>query len=1738
MRKRLTFLLAVIMLVFAIFLFPYVMSLITSFIITTTTLQANDSLPTNVSNISNNQFISISTSPPYDSLQAYWSFDAETTNASAFDFSLNSYNLTYQANATLNKTTCFIAQCLGNNGFGIPLSAINASNLNITSALTISLWVYANSTGQNGGFIDRATSGSTNIQYSLFYEGSSLFFRLINKSNSISNVIVSQPSAGIWHHIVATYNGTSNRTIYVDNVVQAPLGGSAADGTVVDSLSGQGDRIILGSLSGAYPFSGMIDEVMIFNTSLTAAQVQDIFNNQSVRFKSRGIIDFKAQNLIASNSNLLITKQMDKVNVTLSPFVRSFGTNISVQLGYWNQTLGYNDTGMDGLVAYYHLDQNGSDFSGNGNHGLLTSSVYVDFTNNSYYGGGIASIGLVTSGATFNVVNFSSNPSNYTWAFWIRHSSASVHGVLMAGGWPGLVQPAHGKGYSITIGQTGNADKKLHFTTHRGDSFNSTAILNDDQWYHVVVTYLNESTPRLLMYINGVLDSTQNTNRIEYNSSYNIQYVANAVDTSTGNVTVSLTGDMDELMIFNRSLNTSEIKDLYIKGRSNWTYVEQNFSNITGNDSYSSAIFGIPLATTNIRASLGLSPGAGFYTPILRNAILNMNISNNDSISPYSIILNAPGDGENLSYTNVTFNFTVLDNYDLGINCTLIVNSTTRAVNLTVRNNTFTNLNVSTVLRNATYQWNITCTDSNGNRNVSVTRRVTLDNGLPNSSLLSPTNNSYVANLTINFTANLTDNLAGLKNATLYLFNSSNSLINQTDIFFTSGGVLQQVVGVVVTVVEGVYKWFYRIVDWSGNPFSTRNNTVTVDVTVPLISYGTGVENNGENVSHAWIYVNLSLTESNIANITFTLSNATEVVNMSNYTVSTLEINLTGLPEALYTYNVTIIDKAGNYNATPTRTLYIDLTPPAVSGIVYYPNSTNDVDPGENITFNATITDNRVSVSAVILQIHNGTGWLNRSMSVYSGSLYQGNVTLIPEAANYTFNLLANDSLGNTNVTSNFTFASEWDCTWNATPSDLGPSVGWSQNKLIGMIDINNTGDAAYSNNNCTLDFRLTYDLTEGRIYFDQESFRPSNTKTITARTNKTILVNASFVNEVRQEAVVVNITELGGRSTTSQKNVTATVVSNQNSPYLFQAITSSPTVVYLTPSNFSLVGYVRNLMGAALPNASLTAVNVSFNWSLPSGLTNISGILQLNFTNLSDNLPRTNQINVSLSNLASFTPGIKTVTLYAYGYNGSGNSIQSASGSSLLSETASINFLCYNISDGILVSDCGSLDGDFVAPSTTITVTGGSNGGGGGGGGGAAAVIKSEATFELVRGRDQSFSFEVKNKYSQPFEHVRISVTGLNSKYVELIPAEIQRIAPFSSTNITVKISAPAYFSQGEHILFFAITGDIISNASTISITEQRVITLKVLEVSTGDADKLVSNMQSYISLMNSSHMNVQHVSSLLHQAESLRRDFKFVELRKIYDDVKKLYDDALESQATIAQLKEGVAQAEHEGLGVLETKKVLYLAEVAFGRGDYTLALERINEAKLTYALEVKGEFNLIFTVKNHPFRTVGVLLSVALLSLGSTILIRLRLYKRKLIVLEEEEKLLIGLMKVVQRECFERKTMSMEEYDEAMRQYELKLGEVIEEKIRVETQIASIMKIRGKRRALSEERRRLVELIKKTQDDYLNQGKFETRIYENMLKTYATRLTEVEEQLVFLDASDALKSQGFGKAFGRKS
>jgi len=1079
--------------------------------------------------------------------------------------------------------------------------------------------------------------------------------------------------------------------------------------------------------------------------------------------------------------------------------------------------------------------------------------------------------------------------------------------------------------------------------------------------------------------------------------------------------------------------------------------------------------------------------------------------------------------GVNVSQSNIYVNITVTETNEA--NVTFKLYNSTSQVNVTTLSAGTRSINW-TGLSDKTYTYNVTVTDLVGNSNTTLTRTITLDVHAPNATLILPANGTYLNTSSQNFTANLSDNL-GIQNSTLFIYNSS-GLYNSTVTTFAAD-VTTTTLGIVVNLLDNVYTWFVNIFDWAGNQYATANETLTVDTTYPIVDFGTGTDTDDIISAQNNVYINVSVVETNEANITFNLYNSTSLINRTVFTTPVRTINFTNLTSSgVYSYNVTVADLSGNTNSTETRTITLAFIAPIISNLVYSPNLTDDIDPGANITFNATVvTDDFINISAVILEYYNGTAWTNLTMTNAGGDVYQANTTLIRTEANYTYFIFANDSIGNIRQTENSTIESVWDCSWHVSPTTLGATSGFNEQKNIGAILINNTGDAQFADNNCTLRFKLTYDLTEGRIYIDGSYFKFEKPYYISAKESTSINVNATFLTEIKSETAVITTEESYGISNLNSMNASATLVTVRgDQPYLFASIVSAPASILLQEQDFTLSAYLRNLAGDG--SLSKSAYNVEFNWSLPSGFIVKEGDTSVNYPIILDNSANYNNLKIVLNptNLPSLSPGTYTLYVYGHGVNSTGDEIIMINNESLVVESVNITLVCSNVSDSICVSACGYLlDSDCSAPS----VSGSSSGGGGGGGGGASPKIeKSEATFELVRGKEQSFQLPIKNKYQTEMRNISISVSGLNAEYISIEPKTIPSLLGGASKNVSVKIKAPAYFTGRSYNLTFEIKSNLMINDTSNVIIEKKLVTLYILEMPRLEGENLLNSSLEMINEMNSSGMFIKNVNLLFDQLNKQYQSVDFFGVKSTYQKIKTIYDNAFESKSIISELNENIAEAEKNGITVTETKKMLYIGETAYARGDYALALERLKEAKLTYAAEAKGEFNLAYYIKNHPLKVLGIILSFIVLSLIIIFTARFVIYKKKLKMLKEEEILLLELMKVIQRECFEKNRMSMEEYEAAMNQYERKLGLVIEDGIRIGTKLSNMFKIRAIRNALDEEKKKLVLLIKKLQDDYLNKNKIETRVYENMLRSYTTKLSEVQEQIAFIDAGDALRKQ----------
>jgi len=398
----------------------------------------------------------------------------------------------------------------------------------------------------------------------------------------------------------------------------------------------------------------------------------------------------------------------------------------------------------------------------------------------------------------------------------------------------------------------------------------------------------------------------------------------------------------------------------------------------------------------------GLSDGIYYFNASARDILNNTNNTETrrvtlDTINP-QLNYTSPTqtDGATVSANFIFVNVSVNETNEANITFRLFNSST--LINVTtfstaVRTINFTNLIVGN------YSYNVTSIDLANNQNHSATRNISLiDIVAPNGNLLTPANGTY-ANAPQNYTANATDNL-GIKNATVFLYNNSGALINQSTINF-GGGVVQSTVGLVVSIVDGVYNWFYRIFDWGGNSFTTGNNTITIDTIAPNVQYAAPTESDAAYYNRTNIQINVTASDLYLTNITIRLYNTTGLVIQSTTTTTANFVNATNLPDGVYTFNASATDLGNNINWTARRTVTVDTIPPSVSF----------VSPQSTTYYNLSVLIN-ISSNGNTVTFYNGTG-----VETYTGAVYRN----FTEGSN-TINATAVDLAGNSNRT-NVTFS-------------------------------------------------------------------------------------------------------------------------------------------------------------------------------------------------------------------------------------------------------------------------------------------------------------------------------------------------------------------------------------------------------------------------------------------------------------------------------------------------------------------------------------------------------------------------------------------------------------------------------------------------------------------------------------------------------------------------------------------
>ncbi|PIN73245.1 hypothetical protein COV20_03370 [Candidatus Woesearchaeota archaeon CG10_big_fil_rev_8_21_14_0_10_45_16] len=444
-------------------------------------------------------------------------------------------------------------------------------SLNITGDLTISLWIKARPQSGNTRILQRGSLG-----YSLYLFGStgSLYF---GNNNGQIRTTATTFEDDTWHHVVALHNGTSGTFADYDLIIDSVNVPTVNSGSYT-AFSGSNSDIRIGSL-GTIDYNGSLDELMIFNHSLSQEQILALYHNRTDLIVSQETATGDNWTVCVTANDRLQDSPETCSNQVLIIEATAGQTVPSITSVYVNATDFPNNTTNGNLTVYVQAtDAEGDAFTNitdwrvngtsiavlnmpfeamGGNEGESTKDYSSKSNNGTVTGavwnqtGGYDGFGAYEFDDTADYITIPYTPSlnitqNLTISVWIKAQQQQGNSRVIFRGT---------LGYNLYLfGSTGS----LYFGNNNGQIKTTATTFEDDTWHHVVAMK-NGTSGSFADYdliIDGVdVETTSSGSFVEFNGD--------GSDLSLGISSIAFNGSMDELKIFNRSLSIEQIMAIY-----------------------------------------------------------------------------------------------------------------------------------------------------------------------------------------------------------------------------------------------------------------------------------------------------------------------------------------------------------------------------------------------------------------------------------------------------------------------------------------------------------------------------------------------------------------------------------------------------------------------------------------------------------------------------------------------------------------------------------------------------------------------------------------------------------------------------------------------------------------------------------------------------------------------------------------------------------------------------------------------------------------------------------------------------------------------------------------------------------------------------------------------------------------------------------------------------------------------
>lgn len=1000
--------------------------------------------------------------PEDNSLVGHWKLD--TVNGTNYTLDSSQYKndgrmYNFEPNPINNFSSAVFSNGTNFDGVNDYVDVGNRASLNITNAITISTWIYALSGTTQQGIISKRVSASTPLNYQLSIEADGTF-TFYPTPSAISTTTTGYTNQ--WIHLAATYDGATKK-IFLNGVEKAAAAQTGAMSTSGAQLLNIGRKV-------GYPtlvFNGSIDEVRIYNRSLSADEILAQYNAGYGRY----IQNFTQTGIGgagAYNYTWFATNTTGSQNST-----QTVGYTINKAVPILTMSNTTNNINTSGLVLYMPFSEGSGanvteDKSGYGNNGTqhgtnLTGNSTSGWTSSGKYGSGLQFDGVNDYVAAGNASSL--NITDGTIIGWIYSpSDLNANNVLASkvkttsdAGWGLYLRKLNTVPYSVAL-WLGGTIQIQGATDLRGGWHQLAATKNGNDY---------------VVYVDG---NSVGTHTGSYTFTTTNILIFGAFDSSA--LTAFANGTIDEVRIYNRALSADEIKMQYNSSKY-YPYTSNVSASISNSEQ-----------TLNFYRYENTSLANPFDNQILgakqywyiANASATQNYTKIEALLPFEILKNnthitliSPPDNHiNPDKVELfTYSFQNNTNYTTINNCSLFTNETSwsakQSDNFTEKTNvsavgliintgniisgalsdTYAQdghiLSLAEVSGSPGYNYTFNFTDSiNTNQNITLYINSSYDGNTAHSrtvGFLNKTSGSCDMQKTISLTSySMIKTSINASNVSSYIFSDGTvhlcgihaSSGNPTHIWnidylalektsTASGG---EHTFTQTFSADGTYLWNVKCTDADGySAFAVANRTLIIDSTPPtpvtLLTPTNGDHTNTNQTAFDWT------DATDVAGVDkYNL----QIANASNFSENYMVRNITGISASTYTLtlsealsdgiyywrvraNDTIGNGYGNWSANGNFTVIIDTVfPDWIIG--NYPKFDNTTSVSNSITWDAKVYD--TNLFRILLNMTNASG-----KEVYSNYTADWNSSwfnfshttslLTFPAGNYTIELSATD---------------------------------------------------------------------------------------------------------------------------------------------------------------------------------------------------------------------------------------------------------------------------------------------------------------------------------------------------------------------------------------------------------------------------------------------------------------------------------------------------------------------------------------------------------------------------------------------------------------------------------------------------------------------------------------------------------------------------------------------------------